>query len=78
MGSWGVKARESDHGLDSLAYIETMVLRPIDFKHFDVRAILDFLGHVRQNLTALSTLNPNSKILITNPITTSCMSWHFE
>ena len=51
MGSWGVKARESDHGLDSLAYIETMVLRPIDFKHFDVRAILDFLeSHIKAKL----------------------------
>ena len=30
-------------------------------------------GHVRQQFKTLSTLNPNSKILMTSPITKSCM-----
>jgi len=42
VGSWGVKARQSDYGLDMLALIETNYLKPIDFKCFDVKGIMDF------------------------------------
>ena len=42
MGSWGVRARESDYGLDLLARIETEHLKPIEFKHFDVKGIMEF------------------------------------
>jgi len=42
MGAWGVTARESDNGLDTLALIEVKCLKPKAFKHFDVKAILDF------------------------------------
>ena len=42
MGAWGTTARESDNGLDTLALIEVKCLKPVGFKHFDVKAILDF------------------------------------
>jgi len=51
MGAWGVTARESDSGLDLLAVIETKCLKPIDFKHFDVAAIMEFLkSHIIEKI----------------------------
>ena len=43
MGAWGITARESDSGLDTLAIIEVKCLKPIGFKYFDVKGICDFL-----------------------------------
>jgi len=43
MGAWGITARASDTGLDTLAIIEEKCLKPINFKHFDVKGICDFL-----------------------------------
>ena len=35
---------------------------------------LGFYGHVRQNRSAVLTFSPNSKILMTSPMTKSCMT----
>jgi hypothetical protein len=42
MGAWGITERESDSGLDMLALIETKILKPIGFKYFDVKGIMEF------------------------------------
>ena len=42
MGAWGVTARQSDYGSDMLALIEADYLKPIGFKHFDVKGIMEF------------------------------------
>ena len=44
MGAWGITARENDTGLDTLALISLKCLKPIGFKHFDVKGISDFLN----------------------------------
>ena len=41
MGAWGVTARQCDYGLDTLALIEKECLKPIGFRHFDVKCILE-------------------------------------
>ena len=43
MGSWGVRAHESDCGLDLLAVAENRILRGIKFKTFHVRHITELL-----------------------------------
>ena len=43
MGSWGVKAHESDKGLDYLGLAQNAVLKPKDYKQFDIAAVLDYL-----------------------------------
>jgi len=43
VGSWGVTARQSDRGLDYLDLIVSRCLKPINFKNFDVNAILEML-----------------------------------
>jgi len=45
MGAWGITAKESDSGLDTLALIEVNCLKPIGFRHFDVKGISDFLNN---------------------------------
>ena len=42
MGAWGITSRESDAGLDTLALIETDILKPIGFKYFDVKSVMEF------------------------------------
>jgi len=43
MGTWGVKAHECDRACDYLIDIEEKILKPIDFKCFDVNFILEFM-----------------------------------
>jgi len=51
MGAWGVTARESDYGLDTLTRIEMDYLKPIDFKHFDVKGVMEFCrNHIIEGL----------------------------
>jgi hypothetical protein len=44
MGAWGFAAKESDRGLDTLGLIEANCLKPIGFKHFDVKGISNYLN----------------------------------
>ena len=43
VGSWGVKANESDIGLDYLGLVHAAILKPNDYKQFDVVAVLEYL-----------------------------------
>ena len=43
MGSWGIKAHESDYGLDLLAVAEERCLRGINYANFHVRHITELL-----------------------------------
>ena len=43
MGWWGITARESDTGLDYLYIAIEKCLIPVDFKHFDVKSIMQTL-----------------------------------
>ena len=43
MGSWGIRAHESDDGLDLLAVAEDRYLRGVKFKTFHVRHITELL-----------------------------------
>ena len=43
MGSWGVKAHESDRGLDYLGLIRDEILKPSDYSQFDVTVVLEHL-----------------------------------
>ena len=43
MGSWGIKAHESDYGLDLLAVAEDRYLRGIKYENFYVRHITELL-----------------------------------
>jgi hypothetical protein len=51
MGAWGVKAHECDTSLDMLAIVESKILQPIDYRHFNVRSALDLLkDHVIEEI----------------------------
>ena len=43
MGSWGIRAHESDCGLDLLAVAEDRILRGVKFKTFHVKHITELL-----------------------------------
>ena len=43
MGSWGIRAHESDYGLDLLAVTEERYLRGIGYKNFHIRHITELL-----------------------------------
>ena len=43
MGDWGVRAHESDRGLDYLSLIKNEILKPNDYRQFDIPVILEHL-----------------------------------
>jgi len=41
VGSWGIRAHDSDYGLDLLGIVEERYLRGVKFKNFYVRHITE-------------------------------------
>ena len=55
MGAWGIKAHECDSCLDMLTVVKRNILTPIDFMHFDVAVILDYLkDHIIEQIKKTS------------------------